>query len=339
MFGYLRLKANAKINFCLDIIGVREDGYHLIESVMQSISLCDKVSLSKTRLNTIELNCPKINIPKEKNIAYKAAKAFLEEAGIDSGVRIKIKKNIPEQAGMGGASADAAAVIVGLNRLFKVGFSEQKLCEIGAKIGADVPFCIMGGTMLVRGIGEVLTELDNCADCHIVIVKGTQGVSTKEAYDAIDSAENLPSVNIQKPKGRTDKPVGCVQHGIPMRILDIIAAKLAQDFRRKNKEGNDNLHSRRQIDTQFSLKDIRHNQKAQCQNTIKHTLKISAEAGANQNQQNSNAQYDINDKGNAAAFLWTQKLLGLSFLTGFFQIPILLFVSDTILSFHEISIP
>lgn len=199
MFSSINLKANAKINFCLDIIGVRDDGYHLIESVMQSIDLCDNVSISKTRSNIVELDCDGIEIASEKNTAYKAAVAFLEQAGIrDVGVKIKIKKNIPERAGMGGASADAAAVLVGLNRLFKTDFSERKLCEIGAKIGADVPFCIMGGTVLVRGIGEILTQLDNCADCYIVIVKGNEGVSTKEAYEAIDSAENLPAVNVEK---------------------------------------------------------------------------------------------------------------------------------------------
>ena len=199
MFGSINLKANAKINFCLDIIGVRQDGYHLIESVMQSIDLCDNVSISKTCSNVVELDCDGIEIASEKNTAYKAAVAFLEEAGLDGvGVKIKIKKNIPERAGMGGASADAAAVLVGLNRLFKTEFSEQKLCEIGAKIGADVPFCIMGGTMLVRGIGEVLTQLETCADCYIVVVKGNEGVSTKEAYEAIDSAQNLPGVNTEK---------------------------------------------------------------------------------------------------------------------------------------------
>ena len=199
MLNSINLKANAKINFCLDVIGVRNDGYHLIESVMQSIDLCDNVSIRKTRGETVELDCGGIDVSAEKNTAYKAAVAFLEEADIKNcSVKIKIKKNIPERAGMGGASADAAAVLVGLNRLFKTDFSQQKLCEIGAKIGADVPFCIMGGTMLVRGIGEILTQLDNCADCYIVIVKGTEGVCTKEAYDAIDSAKNLPGVNVEK---------------------------------------------------------------------------------------------------------------------------------------------
>lgn len=198
MLGTVNLKANAKINFCLDVIGVRPDGYHLIESVMQSISLCDRVSVSKLHRNKIELYCG-VDVAAEKNTAYKAAKAFFDEADItNAGVKIKIKKNIPEKAGMGGASADAAAVLVGLNRLFKTDFSEQKLCEIGARVGADVPFCIMGGTMLVRGIGEILTRLDHCENCWIVIVKGDEGVSTKEAYAAIDSAENLPAVNVEK---------------------------------------------------------------------------------------------------------------------------------------------
>lgn len=199
MFNRINLKANAKINFCLDIIGVRSDGYHLIESVMQSISLCDKVSISTTRTKKIEICCDSIDIDMKKNTAYKAAKAFFEEVGIDNaGVKIEIKKNIPEKAGMGGASADAAAVIVGLNRIFKTHFTNEKLCEIGTRVGADVPFCITGGTMLVRGIGEILTKLDDCGDCYIVVAKGNEGVSTKEAYAAIDSAENLPCVNIEK---------------------------------------------------------------------------------------------------------------------------------------------
>ena len=199
MLGAVNLKANAKINFCLDIIGVRNDGYHLIESIMQSIDLCDRVSICKTRTNEIELVCDGIKIPKEKNTVYKAAVAFLQEAEIGKvGLKIKVEKHIPERAGMGGASADAAAVLVGLNKILKTDFSREKLCEIGAKVGADVPFCIMGGTVLVRGIGEILTPLEHCSDCFLVIVKGDEGVSTKEAYDAIDSAQNLPGVHTEK---------------------------------------------------------------------------------------------------------------------------------------------
>lgn len=200
MFGRIRLKAYAKINLCLDIIGVREDGYHLLESIMQSVDLYDSVSIKKCKTKGINVTCDNVNIPQKKNTAYKAAVAFLNAAGLpeDTGLCIKVKKRIPERAGMGGGSADAAAVLVGLNRMFKTKISEDKLCEIGSDIGADVPFCICGGTSLVRGIGEILTRLDDCADCHIVIVKGKDGVSTKEAFECIDNAKDLPKPRVEK---------------------------------------------------------------------------------------------------------------------------------------------
>lgn len=193
------LKACAKINFCLDIIGTRDDGYHLLESVMQSVELCDKVRVTR-KGKGIEVICAGIDVPQEKNIAYKAAKAFYESTGMteEKGVTIKIKKNIPHKAGLGGGSADAAAVLVAMNRLFKTELTEEELCEIGQKVGADVPFCICGGTRLVRGIGEILTKLDDCYDCYIVIVKGSDGVSTKEAYDDFDNASGLVKLRIEK---------------------------------------------------------------------------------------------------------------------------------------------
>ncbi len=192
-------KACAKINLCLDIIGTRDDGYHLLESVMQSVELCDKVRVAR-RGKGIRVICPGVDVPQEKNIAYKAAKAFYDATGIpeEKGVTIKIKKNIPHKAGLGGGSADAAAVLVAMNRLFKTKMSQEELCRIGEKVGADVPFCICGGTKLVRGIGEMLTKLDDCYDCHIVIVKGSDGVSTKEAYEDFDKATDLVKLRIEK---------------------------------------------------------------------------------------------------------------------------------------------
>lgn len=199
MFGRLVYKANAKLNLCLDIIGVRPDGYHLIESVMQSVDICDIVSVKKNNKDKIRVFCKGMDIPEEKNIAYKAAKLFFEKANITNrGVIIKIKKNIPAQAGMGGGSADAAAVLVGLNKIFKTKYTIEELCAIGERVGADVPFCIKGGTQFVRGIGEILTKLDDCPPCYFVVVKGDEGVSTKEAYEDFDKAENLPPLRIEK---------------------------------------------------------------------------------------------------------------------------------------------
>lgn len=200
MFGKLRLKAYAKINLCLDVIGIREDGYHLLESVMQSVSLYDIVTVRRSNSEGIALKCSGLSIPQEKNIAYKAATAFFKAVGLpdNTGVTIKIVKRIPSQAGMGGGSSDAAATLVALNRLFKTKLSETELCEIGERVGADVPFCICGGTRLVRGIGEIITKLDDCADCYFVIAKGNDGVSTKEAYECVDNAKDLVSLRVEK---------------------------------------------------------------------------------------------------------------------------------------------
>lgn len=155
---------------------------------MQSISLCDSVSLKTVSGGGISLECDSESIPSGKdNIAYRAAEAFFGYSGIQNqGISIKIKKNIPSQAGLGGGSADAAAVLCGLNRLFETGYSEDELCRIGVKVGADVPFCIMGGTRLCEGIGELFSEVPVLEDCHIVIGKGPDGISTKEAFEKID---------------------------------------------------------------------------------------------------------------------------------------------------------
>lgn len=197
MLGRIKLKACAKLNLCLDVIGTRQDGYHLLESVMQSISLSDYVTISRKK-SGIKVKCSKLDIEQERNIAYKAAKIFFDEMGIDKGAKIKINKRIPDKAGMGGGSADAAAVLVGLNKLYKTKLSAFQLCQIGEKVGADVPFCIIGGTQLVRGIGEVLTRLDDCPNCYFVVVRGNEGVSTKEAYEDLDNASSAPALRIEK---------------------------------------------------------------------------------------------------------------------------------------------
>lgn len=185
----MRYIANAKINFTLDIKGKREDGYHLIDSVMQSVSLSDIVTVEKA--DKISVVCGDDEITGEKNIAFKAAKEFFEFTGINGGAEITIEKHIPKAAGLGGGSADAAAVVVGLNDLYKTALALKELADIGLKVGADVPFCIAGGTMRATGIGEILETLPHFPKKHIVIVKNGEKLSTKEMYEKIDSGKSL----------------------------------------------------------------------------------------------------------------------------------------------------
>lgn len=184
----LVLNAKAKINLYLDVTGKRADGYHLLETVMHTVSLCDTVTLTKTGRNGIEISCSDPLIPcNEKNIAYKCAAAFFDKIGISSsGVSIDIIKRIPSQAGMGGGSADGAAVLTGLDRLFETGLSEGELISIGARIGADIPFCIKGGCGYCTGIGEIIEPLPAICGC-VLIGKGQAGISTAEAFGKIDS--------------------------------------------------------------------------------------------------------------------------------------------------------
>lgn len=182
----LTLYAPAKINIFLDIIKKLDDGYHSLFMVMQSIGLCDEVTLEKTE-SGIELLCDDEDVPRDsKNTAYKAAEIFFEKTGIKSGIKIQIKKNIPSQAGLGGASADAAAVIKGLNEIFDTGLSTTGMIEIGEKVGSDVPFCILGGTCLAQSRGAVLSQLKPLKHCHAVLVKPEKGVSTALAYAQAD---------------------------------------------------------------------------------------------------------------------------------------------------------
>ena len=184
----ITVDAPAKINLFLDIIGRLDNGYHSLFMVMQSVGLSDKVTLEKNDKNGIALSCSDSRLPSdESNIAYKAAKAFFSHTGIEPCVRIEIEKRIPFAAGLAGGSADAAAVIVGLDEMFKTNLSEHELCKIGLKVGSDVPFCIVGGTCLSQNTGGVLSALEPLKDCYIVLAKPEAGVSTAEAYAAADN--------------------------------------------------------------------------------------------------------------------------------------------------------
>ncbi len=190
----MKLKANAKINLVLDITGIKKNGYHSLFTIMQSISLGDIITVEKTNCNEITVSCDTDGVPTDnRNIVYKCAEKFFAYAGItkNKGVHIHIDKNTPFGAGMGGGSADGAAVLVALNKLYNTYYTDRVLCNIGVKVGADIPFCIVGGTALCLDTGGIVAPLNDMGEYHIVIVKPESSVSTKEAYAAVDSLENM----------------------------------------------------------------------------------------------------------------------------------------------------
>ena len=179
------IRAHAKINLTLDVLSRRADGYHEIDSVMQTISLHDTVTVKAADGITVFCDADEINTT--DNIVFKAAKAFFAAAGITGGAYIKIKKRIPISAGLGGGSADAAAVIRGLDRIYETDFSCEALKEIGLAVGADVPFCITGGTARVGGIGEKTESLPHLRKYGVVLVKNSKKDSTADMYKRIDA--------------------------------------------------------------------------------------------------------------------------------------------------------
>ncbi|MGL5243551.1 MAG: 4-(cytidine 5'-diphospho)-2-C-methyl-D-erythritol kinase [Sarcina sp.] len=194
----MKKKAYAKINIALDVVGKREDGYHLLRMIMQTIDLYDVIEIKENNKNSINLSCNKYYIPvDERNLAYKAAKIFKDEFKINKGVNINIEKNIPVAAGLAGGSTDAAAVLVLMNDLFKVNASIEKLKKLGLKIGADVPYCIEGGTALCEGIGEKLTKLKEFDNKILVVVKPNFGVSTKDIYTSLDIKKIYKHVDVE----------------------------------------------------------------------------------------------------------------------------------------------
>lgn len=190
----LTIKANSKINLLLDITGIKENGYHKLFTIMQSISLADFITVEKIDGENITVSCDTDGVPTDKsNIVHKCAESFFEYAGIEKnkGIHIHIEKHVPFCAGMGGGSGDGAAVLVALNKIFGTNYSEKVLCRIGVKVGADIPFCIVGGTALALDTGAVVAPLPDLGYYHIVVVKPEDGVSTKEAYAAVDAIEYM----------------------------------------------------------------------------------------------------------------------------------------------------
>lgn len=192
----LTLSANAKINLTLDILGTREDGYHEVAMIMQEISLHDTLSMGKINQGislTIVIEGQQGTLPAdESNLCWKAAALVQKEYNLQEGVEIHLTKRIPMAAGLAGGSADAAAVLKGMNHLFRLGMTEARLCELGARLGSDIPFCIMGGTMLATGRGEVLTRLPSFPRLSVVLAKPPVGVSTAWAYKTYDAGYDGP---------------------------------------------------------------------------------------------------------------------------------------------------
>lgn len=194
----MELKSLGKINLGLDVLGRRENGYHDVRMVMQTLYLYDNVTLIEKEEPGIEMESNLYFLPKDSgNIAWKAANLLMEEFHIPGGIKIILNKYIPVAAGMAGGSSNAAAVLYGMNKMYRLGLSQQELMDRGVKLGADVPYCIMRGTVLAEGIGEILTPLPPMPKCQILIAKPPVSVSTKAVYQAIDSGviENHPDID------------------------------------------------------------------------------------------------------------------------------------------------
>lgn len=203
----IRLKALAKINLGLDVIRRREDGYHEVKMIMQTINLYDQIEIKKTREAGIKVKTNLFYLPcNENNLVYKAAKLLMDEFGIRDGVEIDLKKRIPVAAGMAGGSSDAATVLFGINKIFGLKLSSKDLMERGVRIGADVPYCLMRGTALAEGIGEKLTALKPMPKCHVLIAKPGISVSTKFVY------ENLHLEDV-KSHPDIDRIIECIESG------------------------------------------------------------------------------------------------------------------------------
>ncbi|MCI8483745.1 MAG: 4-(cytidine 5'-diphospho)-2-C-methyl-D-erythritol kinase [Lachnospiraceae bacterium] len=195
----LRLKAYAKINLGLDVLRRREDGYHEVRMIMQTIGIYDKIILRKMKKPGIQVKTNLFYLPEnENNLVYQAAKLLIDEFGIQEGVGINLQKFIPVAAGMAGGSSDAAAVLYGMNRMFGLHLSKKELMKRGVKIGADVPYCIMRGTALAEGIGEKLSPLPPMPDCKIVAAKPPVSVSTKFVYDNLILGEETKHPDIDQ---------------------------------------------------------------------------------------------------------------------------------------------
>lgn len=195
----ISLKALAKINLGLDVVRRREDGYHEVRMIMQTVQLYDRLDIKRTQEPGIQIQTNLSFLPvNENNLIYKAAKLLMDEFSITDGISVKLDKRIPVAAGMAGGSTDAAAMLFGMNRLFSLGLTKRQLMERGVQIGADVPYCIMRGTALAEGIGEALSPLPPMVKCPVLIAKPSISVSTKFVYQnlKLDDTTIHPDIDL-----------------------------------------------------------------------------------------------------------------------------------------------
>lgn len=193
-----KVYANAKINLTLDIVGTDQKGYHLIDSVFQSVSLNDEITIEKTEALGIEVLMPETDVESKENIVFSAAQRFFEAAKKEPCVKIFIKKGIPLSAGLGGGSCDAAVTLLALNKMFDNPLDEEQLFAIALSLGADVPFALEGGTMRAKGIGEELEKLSDAPDCFMVLIKNGVKPSTKEMYARLDALAETDHPDTEK---------------------------------------------------------------------------------------------------------------------------------------------
>ncbi len=220
------LKSRAKINLTLDVLGKREDGYHNIKMIMQTVNLYDTIYIKKIRAEGIKLFTNLKWLPTDdKNLAYKAADLIKKRYNITGGVLIEIKKRIPVAAGLAGGSSNAAAVLVGMKTLFNIKSSTKELMSIGKELGADVPYCIMRGTALAEGIGDILTRLPKCPDFYVVLAKPPISVSTQSIYKSLDN-------EIIQQRPNTQAVIDAIKSGDKIKIannlynvMEIVTAK------------------------------------------------------------------------------------------------------------------
>ncbi len=229
----LEVLAPAKINLALDVLHKRSDGYHEIEMVMQTVDLWDRLYIELTSSGIVELDCQHHQVPLgAENLAWQAAELMLRQSGCGSGVKISLNKRIPVAAGLAGGSANAAAVIRGLNQLLELGLSHDEMVELGLQLGADVPFCIKGGTALARGIGQVLQDLTPPPPLWVALLTPEFSVSTAEIYnsfcpDQVETRPDIPGLVAALEKGETEKMVNSmanVLESVTFRKLPMLAA-------------------------------------------------------------------------------------------------------------------
>lgn len=221
-------KAFAKINLGLDVIRRREDGYHEVKMIMQTISLYDVLRFTVLEEPDIIVTTDKEELPgDENNLIYKAAKLLRDTYHIEKGIKIELQKNIPMAAGMAGGSTDAAAVFHGMNEIFSLGLSLEEMCRIAVEIGADVPYCIQGGTALSEGIGEILTKLPDMPQCFLLIAKPDIDVSTRYVYENLHAnrLEYHPDID-----GMKEALLGGSLSGIVSRMENVLETVTVQKY-------------------------------------------------------------------------------------------------------------